>query len=331
MRGMARQLTLKILGCMLILAGCGQASKEHPPRIADRGKPAQIRIQGANALYLLAQSWSDKYTESHPGVIFSIFPSSSSKGKADVLSGMSDIGMFSGFPESGQDSEIVYIPVARDAIVPTFNPGNPFRNQLLGRGIDSATLRNIFFTGEIAYWGQLFSSNPAGLMGKLIRSDASGASAVWADYLGGDPGELLGNGVYGDAGMTMGVRNDPLSIGYDNLRYIFDSQTGEKFPGIDIIPIDLDGNYHLDTAENFYSDLGSLNRAIVNKTYPAKLSRTLYFIIKKDAAGPVLIDFLQWVISTGKDIMIKNGYIGLLPEDIVIQDSIMSVLIKYMK
>ena len=86
----------------------------------------------------------------------------------------------------------------------------------------------IFITGEITTWGQVVGrpevTDPIHV---FTRSDACGAADTWAEYLGKAQEDLLGIAVYGDPGLLDAVIKDPLGIGFNNLNYAFDMETGD--------------------------------------------------------------------------------------------------------
>src|SRR5512137_2800639 len=85
------------------------------------------------------------------------------------------------------------------------------------------------------------------------RSDACGAADTWALYLDGHKQDnLKGTGINSDPGIGQAVTQDKLGIGYTNLSYAYDMETGVQLSGLRVVPIDVDGNGLIDDAENFY-------------------------------------------------------------------------------
>ena len=87
--------------------------------------------------------------------------------------------------------------------------------------------RRIFITGEITTWGEVIGDpKVTEEIHVYTRSDACGAAEEWAKFLGGFQEDLLGIGVNADPGLLDAVLNDPLGIGYNNLGYAFDLESG---------------------------------------------------------------------------------------------------------
>lgn len=102
---------------------------------------------------------------------------------------------------------------------------------------------------------------------------------MWAKYLGGKAQEeLKGIAVFGDPGLAEAVKNDPKAIGFNNVNYVFDITTGQKYPGMEVTPIDLNENGKIDPEENFYNNLDEIIKAIGDGRYPSPPARNLYLV-----------------------------------------------------
>jgi len=151
----------------------------------------------------------------------------------------------------------------------------------------------------------------------FTRSDASGAAAVWAEYLGGKAQEeLKGIAVFGDPGLADAVKNNPLAIGFNNVIYVYDLNSGQKYPGIEVAPIDTNGNGVIDREEDFYGDMKSVTAAIADGRYPSPPARELFLIAKGKPTKPAVTAFLNWILEKGQAPVEANGYI-LLSEEII--------------
>ena len=76
--------------------------------------------------------------------------SGAGKGMADALGGLVDIGMVSrDILPAEIDRGAFYLPVAIDAGVPTINPDNPVKDDILAKGITREQFIDIYITGKI--------------------------------------------------------------------------------------------------------------------------------------------------------------------------------------
>jgi phosphate transport system substrate-binding protein len=287
--------------------GCSPVKQEN--------KTITLSIHGANALYPLAQVLATKYEEKHPEVRITVIPASSAKGQVDVKLGLADIGMFSGIYRSDSSNQLVYLPIAMDAIVVTINYEHPDLKTILSTGMNRLSLRKVFTSGELKYQGILPGKGYNYTAHVYTRSDASGAANIFAEFLGCNREELQGVGVYGDAGMTSSIRNDIHGIGYDNMGFVFNHETGKKYPGLEVVPIDFDNSGSIEEHENNYEDLNTLKDAIKDGYYPFPLSRTLYFLISPETLNAQAMDFLVWVYTDGIQWIGPSGFIELSDDE----------------
>ena len=148
------------------------------------------------------------------------------------------------------------------------------------------------------------------------RSDACGAAATWADYLGGYAQEdLRGTAIYGDPGLAEAVKRDRLGIGFNNLNYVYDMQTGLQLSGLRVVPVDIDGNGSIDVQEDFYATKDQLTQAIADGLYPSPPARNLHFVTR-ESFGPLSEAFIRWVLIEGQQYCDEVGYIPLTEAEV---------------
>ena len=300
-------LSVGLLVVCLIFAGCA-------PKATTKNKDdikGVITISGAWALYPMTVKWAEEFQKLHPSVRIDIAAGGAGKGMADCLVDVVDIGMVSRsiYPEEINKGAFD-IAVAKDAVVPTLNAGNPLSAGLLSRGITREEFINLWVKGTITNWGQLIKkSNQA--ISIYTRSDACGAAQTWAEYLGGAQEDLLGVGVYGDPGIAEAVKKDTYGIGYNNINYAYDSVTRKEVQGIRIVPIDLNGNGLIDNNEAFYKDLDSMVKAIADGLYPSPPARELHFVCHGKPVRNEVKEFVRWVLTDGQKYVEQTGYINL--------------------
>lgn len=271
-----------------------------------------VAVSGAFALYPLMIEWSEQYKATHPNVKFEISAGGAGKGMTDALSELVDIGMVSReIYQAEIDKGAFWVAVARDAVVVTVSGDNPVLSDLLAKGVAVEKLRGVFITGEITTWGQLVD-RPEVTDGINVytRSDACGAAATIAKYMGYNQEDLLGVGIFGDPGLAEAVKTDPLSIGYNNVNYAYDMESGRAVEGVSAVPLDIDGNGLVDQDEDFYDERDKIITAIRDGTYPSPPARDLYLVTKSGFQGATL-DFVRWVLTEGQGYAEASGYVSV--------------------
>ena len=277
-----------------------------------------ISISGAWALYPMAVRWAEEYRKIHPEIRIDISAGGAGKGIADVLGGLVEIGMVSREinPEELKKGALP-VAVAKDAVVAVVNEKNPVLKDILSRGLSVEAGISIWITGSYKTWGEVFGNNSDSPIHVYTRSDACGAAEIWASLFGKKQENLLGIGVYGDPGLAQAVLQDPAGIGFNNIGYVYDSNTRLPIPGIKIVPIDLDNNGNIDDTESFYDSIDEITNAISSDKYPSPPARDLYFVINgKPLNNKVLDDFIKWVLTEGQKYVGETGYVSLSGEKI---------------
>ena len=285
------------------------------PVLSQSQLEGRITLSGAFALYPMAVKWADEFKKIHPKVKIDLTAGGAGKGMTDVLNNMVDIGMVSRevYPEEVKKGAFA-IAVAKDAVVAVVNANNPAINDILAKGLKKDAGNNIWITGKYKSWSQAFATKTSAPIHVYTRSDACGAAEVWAKYFGKKQEDLLGSGVFGDPGLALAVKKDPLGIGFNNIGYAYDHNTKKQIAGIRIVPIDLNNNGKVDPDENFYTTMDEIVNAIVEGKYPSPPARELYFVTKGKITNKVVAEFIRWALTDGQKFVHESGYIALSKE-----------------
>jgi phosphate transport system substrate-binding protein len=276
-----------------------------------------ISLSGAWALYPMAVRWAEEFRKIYPDVKIDMSAGGAGKGITDALNDMVDMGMVSREIYKEEINKGAYpIAVTKDAVVPLINASNPSLDILLGKGLKKDAGNNIWITGMYKTWGQAFGFKGTTPIHVYTRSDACGAAEVWAKYFNKKQEDLLGSGVYGDPGLALAVKKDPLGIGFNNIGFAYDSKTKKQLAGIRVLPIDINNDGKITPDENFYDSMDDLITAIANGKYPSPPARELYFVTKGKPQKEVVIRFIRWILTDGQKYVNESGYITLSKEKI---------------
>lgn len=308
-----RTVLIVLIILVLSTTACSQSGVS-----AQGGRELQgtITVSGAWALYPMMVRWGEEFQKLHPAVKFDISAGGAGKGMADALVGAADIGMVSRevYPEEIEKGAF-WVSVTRDAVFLTVNENNPVWNDLHKKGVSRETLIDIYITGKPTTWGQVVGqpeiSDPIHI---FTRSDAAGAPATWAAYLGKQQEDLLGVGVYGDPGVLEAVIKDPLGIGFNNLNYAFDMETGQPMAGARVAPLDVNNNGQADPEEIYDSKEQAID-AVATGHYPSPPARDLNLVTRGKPTGLVSA-FMKWVLIDGQQYVAEVGYIPLTEQQL---------------
>ncbi|MEI6435188.1 MAG: PstS family phosphate ABC transporter substrate-binding protein [Bacteroidota bacterium] len=303
-----------------IISSCNQTGKNGGASAGDTLK-GKITMSGAFALYPLAVKWAEEFQKLHPSVVINVSAGGAGKGMTDALSKMVELGMYSKSVSPEEKAKGAWwIAVAKDAVLPTINAANPVLADLKRKGLTRQKFYDIFITEKIKTWGEAVGNSSKAELQVFNRSDACGAADMWAKYLKNKKQEdIQGLGVNGDPGVADAVKRNPEGIGFNNLGFIYEMQTRKMYPGLEVIPIDLNENGVIDPDENFYSNMDSVINAINAGKYPSPPARDLYFVSGGKPSSQLVKVFLRWVLEDGQKYVHEAGYVAIKPEQVAIE------------
>jgi phosphate transport system substrate-binding protein len=281
------------------------------------GEKVAISVSGAFALFPLMSLWVEEYQKINPNVQFDVQAGGAGKGMTDMLTGAADIAMLSrdARPEE-LDQGSYLVPVTIDSVLATVNAQSPYVEQLLAKGLTPESGAQVWTSGAQVTWGELLGTDATDRVNPYTRSDASGAAEMWAKYLGAEAQEeLKGTAVNGDPGLAEAVRQDKLSLGYNNVGFTYDPSTGAPIEGLAIVPLDLNADGTISTDENFYGTRDEFTAAVAAGKYPFPPARVLYLVTKGEP-NPAISDFYRWVLSDGQQFVQPAGYVALTQDKI---------------
>jgi len=303
-----------LLAAIMLISGCHRQGTEGHEGDEYSGT---ISISGAFALYPLTVKWAEEYQKLHPKVRIDISAGGAGKGMADALSRMVDLGMFSrGIMEEEKAKGCWWVAVAKDAVLPVVNSENPWIGTLKEKGISQEGLKSLYLSENRAPWSRITQQEGDHPINVYTRSDACGAAQMWGEFLGKDQESLRGTGVFGDPGMADAVKRDKYGIGYNNVIYIYDLNSRKCYPGLEVLPVDLNGDGIIGEEEQFYSTIDDIMIAIAQDRYPSPPARDLYFVAQGKPVKKVTIEFIRWILTEGQKRVNEAGYVKLSDEAI---------------
>ena len=270
-----------------------------------------ISLSGAFALYPMVVKWAEEFKKLHPDVRIDISGGGAGKGMTDALAKVVDLGMVS---RDIHDVEVqngaFAIAVIKDAVVPTINASNPLMAEIKEKGLSREAARKLW-SGEASTWGEVLGTGSEVPVHVYTRSDACGAAETWSAWFGMRQEDLQGTAVYSDPGVASAVQKDRVAIGYNNIAYAFDQKTRQPYEGMDVMPLDVDGNGKVDEDENFYSSSMRLMTAIIKGQYPSPPARNLFLVCNGVPERPVVREFIKFILTEGQQYALGAGYIPL--------------------
>ena len=299
-----------LMAALMVFQSCRHSTQ--PESVEADNLQGSISISGAFALYPMAVEWTNAFSALHPAVRIDLSSGGAGKGMTDVLNGMVDFAMLSREPhDEERDKGAIDFSVAKDAVLPVFSASNPLYEKIMAHGITADDARKIWITGEYTTWGQLLGTTDNNPIHVYTRSDACGAAQTFAAWFDAVQEDLGGTAVYGDPGISKAVIDDPLGIGYNNMAYAYDSETLKMQTGLEVLPLDINGDRSISDDEKLYTTRSTIAKAIEEGRFPAPPSRNLYLVTNGVPADTAALEFLKFVITDGQAFNEPNGYVRI--------------------
>jgi phosphate transport system substrate-binding protein len=314
-----------VLLCLLLISGC-KPRKTDQTKVTLSTQPkselaGNFCISGAYALYPLVTRWSDDFMKLYPNVKIVVMKGGTGIGIDDLHSKKAQLAMISRPLTDEEVSDSLWtVAVAKAGVAPIVNQRNPYFKRILQRGIDPKKLIRLFTGTQPVTWGELLDTTSKEKAVVYTRADESGAAVIWANFLWKESPDLKGIKVVGDDEMIRSIQGNPLGIGYCNFSYAFDSVTGERLKDIQVLPIDLDFDNTIDKKEIPFSNINKAHRGLWLGYYPKNLTRELTFGSIGKPTDQVILEFLNYTLTTGQAAVGSTGFCEL--NDVYIKNAL---------
>lgn len=313
-----------------------------------------INAAGATFPAPIYQKWFEEFHKAHPDVQINYQAIGSGGGIRQLTEGTVDFGA-SDMPMTEEQMskitkfKVLHFPTVLGGIVPTYNVSGAANLKFSG-----ATLAGIYL-GNIKKWNDpaLVKDNPGVKLPNdditvVHRSDGSGTSFVFTDYLSKVSPEWMkkvgantsvswpvGLGGKGNEGVAGLVKQTPGSIGYVELIYAAQNKmeygslknAAGNFVKADVMTVT---DAAAGAAKEMPADFRvSITNAPGKNAYPISSFTWLLIPSKIDSASKkkAIIDFLQWMLTTGQSDAAGLDY-APLPKPVVAKEQKQIALIK---
>ena len=310
---------------LVILFGCkSRRSEQNQIKLASESKSeisGNFTITGAYALYPLVRKWSDDFMKIHPSLKIVVTQCGTGQGIDDLEAKKNQLAMISRPLSDEEQTEGIWVmPVAKEGVAPIVNQRNPYIKRILEHGINPQKLIKLFTGNESMTWGELLDTTSKEKAIVFTRADESGAAAVWANFLWKESKDLKGIKVVGDDEMIKRIQGNQLAIGFCNFSYAFDSISGDRIKDIQVMPIDLDFDKSIDRKEVPFSNIKKAHRGLWLGFYPKNLTRELTLGSIGKPTDPGVLEFLNYILTTGQTSVASSGYCEL--NDVYIKNAL---------
>ena len=258
----------------------------------------------------LALQWAEQYNRRGAGAMVNVMELSGTEGSAPAAGNAVALVSCSWLPSmEGQDLEKLII--ARNVIVPVMNPAHPLREEIMARGIAPASISEMAASTSKYSWSALLGEGHNYPLHLYIQEDEAMINTL-RGFLGTDNIRLQAKR-YNDAGtMIREMQEDPYALGFCHLNDIIDHESYAFLGGIEIMPIDKNGNGQLDYFENIYGSPEAFSRSVWIGKYPRELVSGIYALAAGNKLSAGATDFMRWLLTDGQPALVEFGYNDLV-------------------
>ena len=265
-------------------------------------------------LYNLTMKWVSEYRSLNPTLTINVIKSEDYQA-AGLLNTGGGIGFVADELWVARNDQSGWnMVVGRDIIVPIMNAKNPFRDEIVKRGITPEGLALILQKSENKNWGMLVG-NPQNIkdipLHYYIGNDQSVLSGV-ENFLSTNSLSREGIAMTSGEEMISAIQKDPDALGFCKLIQIMDVNNQKMAENIQLVPIDKNGNGKIDYVENIYDNLQVFSRGVWIGKYPKALSGKIYAVSSEKPKSETELTFLNWVLTGGQKFLSTNGYSDLV-------------------
>jgi len=265
-------------------------------------------------LYQLTMKWVNEYSRLNPSLKIKVIKSEDDNvmDKANPDKGIGFTDNESWVAHNNQS--IWSMVVGRDIIVPIMNAENPFRDEIVKKGLTPQRLMKILDSPEKKNWGMLYADlqnlNDIPLHFYIMNDPfvLSGMENFLSTKSLNNEVIKIGSGEE----MISAIQKDPNALGFCKLIQVAVHSNQSLPENIILAPIDRNGNGKIDYMENIYDNLQAFSRGVWIGKYPKALSGKIYTVTSMKTRNETEIAFLNWVLTDGQNFLGANGYSDLV-------------------
>ena len=184
--------------------------------------------------------------------------------------------------------------IGREVIIPVMNENHPRVSRIRQEGISPEK-----FAGMVSGKDHIY-----------LSKEPFAVSYV-ADFLGMEPDQIPGTLQKSPEEVVELIRNNPESMGFIRLTSVIDPGNLNMVEGVCPVPIDLNGDGVLSTAEDIYRSPRELVHGITIGKYPKNLYTKVYAITSRKPVETGEVAFLEWLLQDGQQYLASAGLMQL--------------------
>ena len=209
---------------------------------------------------------------------------------------------------TGSEAEDCFkLVVGREAMIPIMNAAHPQRDLMLKQGISPEAFARIYNGQSLVTWGEILGTSNENKVNAYAPA-GSCAKEYLAEFMSIEPGKLNERGSLETEEMLLRIAEDPYALGFCSLACLMNQ---EEVSGIQLIPVDADGDGQIGTFENIYTSSSMLSHSIYVGRFPRSLFSPIYALSKEPPASTGELAFMEWLVNDGQEVLALAGILEL--------------------
>ena len=204
--------------------------------------------------------------------------------------------------------------VGREVYVPVMHCKNPYRDEIMQRGISPKEFATLYCVEKNVSWDDVLHKGNTHSVNAYRTSDPS-FTAYLSDFTEADP-EMIRGAVLADCDQVLAaVSKDVNGIGFCTLSQLRRMHDSGDPVAVAMIPVDMNGNSKMDHFEEIYGSVDDLSRGIWIGKYTGSLYSRIFAVSSQGMVGASEREFLGWLAGPGQEVLAANGYSALLDNE----------------
>ena len=245
----------------------------------------------------LVEAWAKAYTEQNPGVEIQVVGKNAKDADLTLVT-------------SADENATI---VGRYAILPITSSSNPLISELQKKDWSKSDLKKLYFSSldeDIDEDDEANSGKAGKLREKLTvysGANSTSASGIFAKHFGFQTSEIRGNKISGDdLYLLNAIEEDKQSITFNNVAYLYDTNTRTLKSNLTILPLNLKSEQEKVLQSGNLDETIKLLEAEKSDLIPVENFGFTYNTLNQKAQL-----FLEWVVSDGQQYNNQKGFLRL--------------------
>ena len=286
-----------MLCCNCVFSQSLSENKDNPASSVNENT---VVIMTSPELNNLTADWISEYEKLNPGAKFSVSNINDNE--------INKAGTIYFLPADYNTAPSNWkINIGHNVIVPVLNAKNPMISEIAAQGISTGEFTSIFSGSGKIVWSDLISGGKNKPVHQYIIDNAEIKAGV-SEFIQTDPAALNANLITNAAEFISAIQKDPYAIGFCRLSDVRREGLNGIEENIRLLPIDKNGNGHIDFFESIYNSPDDLSRGVWIGKYPHALSGSIYAMSQARPTDENALAFLTWIVTDGGKYLASNGY-----------------------